>query len=169
MLLALTKFSTHFLSTLSIWCTPAKQDNSRNFETKLEIAFDLDVLQGWSTRRLKAEILYFPSLKSIKTLVKYGSTIFYHWLQNKSLGVWWYAHLFWKVLYANFFQKCSELYRGNMLQPFVELQCHSFEIIYPIENLHVEAVLAVFPLFLYKRLVFWRKWATFYSIDAKKS
>ena len=48
------------------WCIPAKQDNKRNFETKLEIAFDLDVLQGWSTRRLKAEILYFPSLKSIK-------------------------------------------------------------------------------------------------------
>ena len=36
------------------------------FGTKVKITFDLDVVQGWLTRRLKAEILYFSSLKSIK-------------------------------------------------------------------------------------------------------
>ena len=105
--------------------------------------------------------------ESFKTLVKYGLTIFFDLLQNKSVGVWRYAHLFWKVLYNHLFWKCLELDRGNIFQLFVELQWHSFEIIYPIENLHVEAFLAVFPLFLYKRLVIWRKWATFYSTDAK--
>ena len=102
-----------------------------------------------------------------KTLVKYGSTIFYHLLQNKSVGVWRYTHLFWKVLCTHFFRKCLELYRGNIFQVFVELQWHSFEIICPIENLHVEAFLVVFALLFCKIHIICKKWATFWSADAK--
>ena len=108
----------------------------------------------------------FP-LCVFKTLVKYGSTIFYHLLQNKSVGVWRYTHIFWKVLCTHFFRKCLELYRGNIFQVFVELQWDSFEIIYPIENLHVEAFLAVFALFFYQIPIICKKWATFWSTDAK--
>ena len=104
---------------------------------------------------------------ALKTPVKYGSTIFYHLLQNKSVGVWRYTHVFWKVLCTHFFQKCLELYRGNIFQVFVELQWDSFEIIYPIENLHVEAFSAVFALFFYQISIICKKWATFWSTDAK--
>ena len=88
-------------------------------------------------------------------------------LQNKSVGVWRYTHIFWKVLCTHFFRKCLELYRGNIFQVFVELQWDSFEIIYPIENLHVEAFLAVFTLFFYQIPIICKKWATFWSTDAK--
>ena len=107
------------------------------------------------------------ALHVVKTLVKYGSTIFYHLLQNKSVGVWRYTHLFWKVLCTHFFRKCLELYRDNIFQVFVELQWYSFEIICPIENLHVEAFLAVFALLFCKIPIICKKWATFWSTDAK--
>ena len=94
-------------------------------------------------------------------MVKYESTIFYHLLQNKSVGVWRYAHLVWKVLFTRFFRKCLELLRGNIFQVFVELQWHSFEIIYLIENLHVEAFLAVFALFLYPKAYYLQKMSYF--------
>ena len=96
-----------------------------------------------------------------KTMVKYESTIFYPLLQNKSLGVRRHAYLFWKVLCTHLLRKCLVLYRGYIFKLFVELQWHSFETIYSIKKLHAEAFLAVFPLFLYKRHVIWKKISRF--------
>ena len=124
-------------------------------------------LKTWQNLDFQGFLVVHCDPISLKTLVKYGSTIFYHLLQNKSVGVWRYTHLFWKVLCTHFFRKCLELYRGNIFQVFVELQWHSFEIIYPIENLHVEAFLAVFALFFCKIPIICKKWATFWSTDAK--
>ena len=110
---------------------------------------------------------FCDQIYAFKTLVRYGSTIFFPLLQNKSVGVRRHANLFWKVLCTHFFRKCLELYRGNIFQVFVELQWHSFEIIYPIENFHVETFLAVFALFFCKIPIICKKWATFWSTDAK--
>jgi len=86
------------------------------------------------------------------------STLYY---KIKVLGVRRHANLFWKVLCTHFFRKCFELYRGNIFQVFVELQWHSFEIIYLIENLHVEAFLAVFALFLHPKAYYLQKMSYF--------
>ena len=104
-----------------------------------------------------------------KTMIKYESTIFYHLLQNKSLGVRRHAYLFWKVLCTHLLRKCLVLCRGYMFKRFVELQWHSFETIYSIKNLHAEAFLAVFPLFLYKRHVIWKKMSRFLLHSRQKT